>query len=966
MEAPAAILHLSSSEILPLLVEHAVPRSHLAEALAFCAQVAQAAEILPDAWQSSGALHFCAGVPVEWEGRPLGALCVFDTQPRRSTLSAKQHGQLRELAGQASAQLAPLLEAAAATPRRRRRGRFRGNGEEGLHVSHVHVSRVKVLREGGKPEPATEYQRLLAAQQAATHGPGDEMTIWRAVISAAMGVIGSAESGCIETEEGEELVYRVTAGSCTVGTRLPRHRTLSGRCLDEGRMLLCNDVLADPQNDAALYRKLGTRSVITVPVPHRGAFVAVLKLASSRPDAFSERDAALAQLLVGIISAGLSSLAEERSLQALRSSEMRLRLMADTVPQIVWQTDAEGRLDFLNRRWAEFTGLPVEEGLSGNRVLDLLHPDDVAVTLAAWRGAKASGHSFRVNHRLRTAEGEYRWLLTVGEPHRDPRTGRILRWFGGSTDVDAEYRAQETIRQLNDTLEQRVAERTRERDRIWRLSRDMLGIADAEGTLLSVNPAWTRTLGWHEEELVGRPPEWMVHPEDRPATCAELARVARGEPRPHFENRIRTADGGYRWLSWSTATEGGLVYTVVRDVTAEKEQAIALAQAEEQLRHSQKMEAVGQLTGGLAHDFNNLLAGIIAGLEMLQTRVAQQRFKELDRYIRLARGAADRAAALTHRLLAFSRRQTLDPQPTDMNRLVKEIEELIRRTVGPAIAVELALAQDLWLTRCDRNQLENALLNLCINARDAMPDGGRLIIGTENADFRHGRPPAPEMKAGQYVALRVTDSGTGMAPEVLARAFDPFYTTKPLGQGTGLGLSMVYGFARQSCGQVRIASEPGRGTTVEIDLPRHLGGTDEEAAGRRPAPLGHARRNETVLVVDDEPAIRILMAEALREVGYAVLEAADAAAAQLILEGDARVDLLLTDVGLPGGMNGRQLADAARVRRPELKVVFITGYAEKAAIGEATLGPDMDVMTKPFSMEELAAKMRSVLRRNRR
>ncbi|MDJ0387007.1 PAS domain S-box protein [Roseomonas sp. E05] len=1054
-----AAIHLPPGARPAVLAWVGLHQADLPEAAAFAARVLREAKLLvvTDAGQgprratnsqAAGvpAIRFCAGAPLEREGQPVGALCVFDTQPRPGGLSARQVRLLRGLAAQASTLLAPQRGAEPAVPGQPRsasaseyaiittdldgrvtgwnpgaeqlfgwsRAEMLGRGisrlfsaedveedrpqagmrraaEEGARAEHdrrlrqdrgrfwagsevtslrsaegEHAGHVKMLHAGGEAPRTADYETLLAAQQVVMRGPGSALTIWRAVVSAAMGVIGAAESACVETPEGDELIYRAVGGPCAVGTRIPRQGTLSGRCLDERRMLLCNDVLADARLDHALHRKLAISAVIAVPVPRRDGFAAVLKLASSRRDAFTEQDAALAQLLVGIISGGLSSLAEEHFLQALRNSETRLRLMADSVPQIVWQADAEGRLDFLNRRWTEFTGLSVEEGLAGRCLLDLLHPDDVAPTLDAWREAQAAGGGFRVNHRLRTATGDYRWLLTVGEPHRDPHTGEILRWFGGSTDVDAEHRAQETIRQLKDTLEERVEERTRERDRIWRLSRDMLGIADARGTLLSVNPAWTRILGWGEAELLGRNPDCLTHPEDRAAMHAEIARLLAGEEALHHESRLRTASGDYRWVSWSASAESGLLYLVGRDVTAEKDQALALAQAEEQLRHSQKMEAVGQLTGGLAHDFNNLLAGIIAGLEMLQTRVAQERFKELDRYIRLARGAADRAAALTHRLLAFSRRQALDPQPTDLNRLVREIEELIRRTVGPAIRVEIATAADLWLTHCDRHQIENALLNLCINARDAMPDGGRLVIGTENADFRYGRPPARDLKPGQYVALRVTDTGTGMPPEVVERAFDPFYTTKPLGQGTGLGLSMVYGFARQSGGQVHIASEPGRGTMVEIDLPRYRGTAGDQGSGKGAAPLGRARRNETVLIVDDEPVIRILMAEALREVGHTVLEAQDGAAAQLILEGDARVDLLLTDVGLPGGMNGRQLADAARVRRPELKVVFITGFAEKAAVGSATLDPGMEVMTKPFTMRDLAAKIGAALRRSRR
>ncbi|MBN8900002.1 MAG: response regulator, partial [Rhodospirillales bacterium] len=384
--------------------------------------------------------------------------------------------------------------------------------------------------------------------------------------------------------------------------------------------------------------------------------------------------------------------------------------------------------------------------------------------------------------------------------------------------------------------------------------------------------------------------------------------------------------------------------------------------AEESLRHSQKMEAVGQLTGGIAHDFNNLLTGIAGSLELLQARAAQGRFGEIDRYVAAARGAADRAAALTHRLLAFSRRQTLAPKPVNANRLVAGMEELIRRSIGPAITLEVVKAGGLWTTLCDPNQLENALLNLAINARDAMPEGGRLTIETENAYLDQRAAAERDVSPGQYVGVHVTDTGVGMPPDVIARAFDPFFTTKPLGQGTGLGLSMIYGFVRQSGGQVRIYSEPGQGTSVKLYLPRHFG---EVALEPEPAPpQNEAPRmpsNETVLVVDDEPTIRMLVIEVLDALGYVALEAADGPSGMRHLLSDARIDLLVTDVGLPGGMNGRQLADAARVRRPDLKVLFITGYAENAVMGNGLLEPGMQVIAKPFAMEVLATRIRAII-----
>lgn len=379
--------------------------------------------------------------------------------------------------------------------------------------------------------------------------------------------------------------------------------------------------------------------------------------------------------------------------------------------------------------------------------------------------------------------------------------------------------------------------------------------------------------------------------------------------------------------------------------------------AEDALRQSQKMEAVGQLTGGIAHDFNNLLTGITGSLELMQARIRQGRVSEIDRYIAAAQGASKRAAALTHRLLAFSRRQTLDPKPTDVNRLVIGMEELIRRTVGPQVALEVVTAGGLWSAMIDSSQLESALLNLCINARDAMPEGGRITIETANKWLDERAARDRDLPPGQYLSLCVTDTGTGMTPDVIARAFDPFFTTKPIGQGTGLGLSMVYGFVRQSGGQVRIYSEVGHGTTMCLYLPRHYGDATESAVDAEPVEAARAQIGKTVLVVDDEPTVRMLITEVLEELGYTAIETNDGPAGLKVLQSDARIDLLVTDVGLPGGINGRQLADAARTTRPDLKVLFITGYAENAIIGNGQLSPGMRILTKPFVMETLASRI---------
>jgi PAS domain S-box-containing protein len=388
---------------------------------------------------------------------------------------------------------------------------------------------------------------------------------------------------------------------------------------------------------------------------------------------------------------------------------------------------------------------------------------------------------------------------------------------------------------------------------------------------------------------------------------------------------------------------------------------------EEALRQSHKMEAVGQLTGGLAHDFNNLLTGISGSLELMRSRAAQGRMGDFERYNETAMTSVNRAAALTHRLLAFSRRQTLDPKAIGVDRLVGGLEDLFRHTVGPAIRVETKQTGELWPALCDTNQLENALLNLVINARDAMPEGGHLLIETTNIALNDQRGannavPVKSVPSGEYVALAVTDTGTGMPPSVLARAVDPFFTTKPPGLGTGLGLSMIYGFVQQSGGYLHLRSVEGQGTTVTIYLARYLGEADDTikvdvAIGPPPVDAG-----TVVLVVDDEQAVRMVVLDALSDLGYTTREAEDGRAGLRILQSTTRVDLLLTDVGLPGGINGRQLADAARQLRPDLKVLFITGFAEAAGVGDGLLGEGMHVMTKPFALAALAAKVESIIR----
>ncbi|MBK5396057.1 response regulator [Pseudomonas sp. TH39(2020)] len=438
-----------------------------------------------------------------------------------------------------------------------------------------------------------------------------------------------------------------------------------------------------------------------------------------------------------------------------------------------------------------------------------------------------------------------------------------------------------------------------------------------------------------------------------PVTLISLVTTALRGRRRQYEARDRLID-----LSQSELRLQNTLETLEQQV---EERTAQLRHNEEALRQSQKMEAVGQLTGGIAHDFNNMLTGIIGSLELLRRRLARGRTDDLDSLIDLGVTSANRAAGLTHRLLAFSRRQSLDSKPVEMNTLVVSMGELLQRSINETIQLDMQLNEQLWVAEADPNQLESALLNLVINARDAMPDGGRLVVKTSNQHLDIGLTEAQSnLQPGDYVVLSVTDTGCGMPQSIINRAFDPFFTTKPIGQGTGLGLSMIYGFSKQSHGHVAIHSEVGKGTTVSLFLPRFAGDVPQDS----PVDVQHApfaQNGETVLIVEDDPAVRVLVSTVLSDLGYAYVEAGDADSAVPILDSGQRIDLLISDVGLPG-MNGRQLAEIGRQYRPDLKVLFITGYAEHAAVRGGFLDPGMQMITKPFTFDLLTAKVREMIR----
>ena len=643
-------------------------------------------------------------------------------------------------------------------------------------------------------------------------------------------------------------------------------------------------------------------------------------------------------VVTGIFVEGIDITSAHDSAAALRESEARFRTFAQAIPNHFWTSFPSGYLDWFNDQTLAYTGRTTES-LVGDRWTDIVHPDDLARAAEAWAHSLASGDDYEIEFRILRGDGEYLWHLVRALPMRDDK-GVITRWIGTNTDIHARRLSEESS--------------TAERERIWNSTNDLMGTAGTDGYLKSVNPAWSRLLGRSEAELLERPFTDIIDPADHPKVAATIERLMRGEAVNDLEDRLIHKDGSASLIAWSAEPAGDHFYIVGRNVTQQR-------LAEDALRQSQKMEAVGQLTGGIAHDFNNLLQGITGSLDLVQKRISQGRTNELERFISGAMTAANRAAALTHRLLAFSRRQPLDPRSVKANPLVASMEDLLRRTLGEHIELELVLSGGLWLTLCDPNQLESALLNLAINARDAMPDGGKLIIETHNAHLDNAYVARQrDVSAGQYVCIGVTDTGTGMSAETIAKAFDPFFTTKPIGQGTGLGLSMIYGFARQSEGYAKIYSELGKGTTFKLYLPRHRGESGDDDALPELSDAHNAYVGETVLVVEDEPVVRGLIVELLTELGYHTLEASDGPKGLEVLQSKRHIDLLVTDIGLPG-LNGRQVADAGRLLRPDLKILFMTGYAENAALASGFLDHGMAMITKPFAMEALATRVRETL-----
>ncbi|MGO3934815.1 PAS domain-containing hybrid sensor histidine kinase/response regulator [Rhodopseudomonas pseudopalustris] len=636
-----------------------------------------------------------------------------------------------------------------------------------------------------------------------------------------------------------------------------------------------------------------------------------------------------------------------------------------------------------NAGYERQTGIP---DIVGRTVRDLV-PDEADGWVELYRDVLFTGRAIHFERDFVAVNRIIEVSASRIEPESRRQVSVLFRDITARKQSEAALRASETLARENvQRVKLALAAGAIIGTWLWDLPNDRFTVDEAFARAFGLDPAKGRE-GLSLAQIVE-----TVHPDDQAGLAAAINEaVKRGGSYAH-QYRVRRADGKYYWLEANGRVDHGpdgtplsfpgvlidvedrralvderdRAISALRSLNETLEQRIAesraeLLRSEEQLRQSQKMEAVGQLTGGLAHDFNNLLAGISGSLELMTTRISQGRLKDVDKYLVAAQGAVKRAASLTHRLLAFARRQTLTPTAANVNKLVSGMLDLIQRTVGPGIEVQHVGATGLWAVLVDVPQLESALLNLCINARDAMPSGGKITIETGNRWIDRVQSRIYDIPTGQYVSLCVSDTGTGMTRDVIAKAFDPFFTTKPIGQGTGLGLSMIYGFAQQSGGQVRIYSEVGEGAMVCIYLPPHRGNAAEDERSPDSTVIPFAEAGETVLVVDDEPTVRMLVADVLEDLGYTALEAADSVGGLRILQSEARIDLLVTDVGLPGGMNGRQLADAARESRPNLNVLFITGFAENALLNNGQLEPGMAVLTKPFAVDTLAARIRELI-----
>jgi len=661
-----------------------------------------------------------------------------------------------------------------------------------------------------------------------------------------------------------------------------------------------------------------------------------------------------------------------RAEEALQEVEVRARLAIDAARLGMWDYEPQARRLIWDNRCKAMFGLPPEAEVDLGIFERRLHPDDLQRLGEDVRRATSpqNDNEYSAEYRVLLEDGQWRWIETRGQSFFED--GVCKRFIGVMMDITPQKLATESLERLNETLGERVEERTRERDRTWELSRDLLAVTRLDSEPVALNPAWEDTLGWPRERLMKASLWTLVHPDDYSTTLEETESLKHGQATNRFVNRMRHADGSYHWLSWTAVPEAGMMYAAARDITGEIAAVDKLAAANRQLleqikererveatlQQMQRLEAVGQLTAGLAHDFNNLLTVILTSASFLSRDLEQGAVltKSLQR-LQNIREAGERGAKLTGQLLAFSRRQQLAPKSVDLNDTVVGMLDLLHSTLGGSVTIETDTCAGLWHALVDPTQIELIILNLAINARDAMGGGGLLVLGTDNVVVDTPPLRAEDPEPGEYVVLSVKDSGSGMSDEVLAKAFEPFFTTKEVGKGSGLGLAQVFGFAKQSGGGARIETRVDVGTTVKVFLPR----VSAPKPPSRPAHPASATATldgvqRTILLVDDDAGVREVTSLMLSDLGFRVIEVDGGRKALGLLEEDNAVDLLVADFAMPG-MNGGELARAVRARYPGLPVVFITGYAE---LGEFGMG-DALVIQKPFREQDLAEKVISAI-----
>jgi len=552
--------------------------------------------------------------------------------------------------------------------------------------------------------------------------------------------------------------------------------------------------------------------------------------------------------------------------------------------------------------------------------------------------------------------GEPMWCAFGYAPLRD-ELGNVAGFLHKVIETTASVEAYAHWREQAQGLERQIERHVAEREQIWQLSPDAMMTVTPELKVYAANPAWYRILGWAEEQVRNLPVLELVHPADRAQVEVAVSGFLQYRNTEQLETRLRHSDGHYHWFRWSARFDGSLLTAVGRDITAEREE--AARQSEALMRNSERMEVVGQLAGGMGHEMNNLLSGIGGSLELLQRRIQEGRLERIDAYVEVARDSVMRAMELTHRLLAFSRHQPLAPKPLDFNRQLRLSEPLLLKALGAEMRLHWQLDVAPWAVCLDVTQLENALVNLCANAREACLERGNVTVRSVNERLTASFPDESGLPPGDYVALHVEDDGHGISAQDIAKAFEPFFTTKRIGRGSGLGLSMVYGFVGQSGGYAWIESNPNQGTRVSMLFPRC-----HEPAPEEPKPVQRSQRmaqGERLLLIDDELNLRAVMGEYLTERGFVVTDAGDANTALERFRLDDPFDLVITDIGLPGGFSGRQVAKAIRMQVPAQKILFITGYAEHSVEAQLLDQPGTALMNKPFLLADLADQALNML-----